>query len=40
MAIDTCNLCLSEDPELTEEEKNEELAPIRYKYQDNLFTSV
>ncbi|CAH8446727.1 unnamed protein product [Schistosoma bovis] len=28
-AENTCNLCLSEDPELTEEEKNEELAPIR-----------
>ncbi|VDQ12026.1 unnamed protein product [Trichobilharzia regenti] len=25
----TCNLILSEDPEVTEEEKNEELAPIR-----------
>ncbi|CAH8467618.1 unnamed protein product [Heterobilharzia americana] len=28
-AENTCKLCLSEDPEVTEEEKNEELAPIR-----------
>ncbi|KAK4473714.1 hypothetical protein MN116_003058 [Schistosoma mekongi] len=28
-AENTCNLSLSEDPEITEEEKNEELAPIR-----------
>ncbi|CAH8827948.1 unnamed protein product [Trichobilharzia szidati] len=28
-AENTCNLILSEDPEVTEEEKNEELAPIR-----------
>lgn len=26
----SCNLCLSDDPEITEEEKNEELAPMRY----------
>ncbi|CAH8460088.1 unnamed protein product [Schistosoma turkestanicum] len=28
-AENMCNLCLSEDPEVTEEEKNVELAPIR-----------